>query len=454
MKKFLQFLSINLVILSNSLTLIACKAPELAEIWIITDGGGDLFDKAFSQQILEGAQDFTKNFNENRASISSIFGFEDWKNNSLRLKWIISSDGQQSTLQNNYNIAAYAGAKTIICAGFGHNSALTLEIQEIFSKMGVKFILVDTLIEKQINTAILTYASEESSFLSALASAIWLVANHETYESNKELKMSAFGALPIDTIVEFMMGFYWGVYYFNEFRNSDVRILAMINIIRNHINKEEMKPKELKDNKYKIIFDKLQNSFTGDFASGSNNAKILTSKLINDNKNSVVLPVAGGQTLDLISTISNSSKNKNAKIVGVDVDQSQQYEFAKDYFITSALKKIRVSVEWMLWKSFDLSKKVEGNKISFDFDFEAKKYFNGQKEHSSLASTDYLGISDNSKISDIFEQLNSDEYWNLASKVTDYFKKLSADLASNPQSDNWKNAWDNIDQSENIPDFD
>lgn len=439
MKKILRLMSTSLVLLNSSIVLIGCRPAALGEVWIITDGG-DLFDKAFNQQVIEGSQDFTDIFNKNRTLISNIPGFEYWKNHSVRIKWIISKDGELSTLQNNYNIAGYAGAKTIICAGFHHIPALTPEVQSIYGKLGIRFILIDSLINNPINIAGLTYASEESSYLAALAGSIWLVANHEKYSSNG-LKMSTFGGLAADVIVENMAGYYWGVYYFNKFKNSNPEILTMINKIRTKAGKDEMTAEELNSNKFNINFDKLPNSFSGGFESGTPNAKAITSQLINQQGNDIVFPVAGAQTTDLISAIFNSQSNNSAKIIGVDVDQSKQYEYAKDYFITSALKGIRSSVDWMLWNSFNLTRDKETEDITYNPD--GGKYFNGEIKYTPLQGKDYTGISDNPAIGDIYKTLvdDSDKYWKLAQKVMAAFEQLAKDLASDSDPKKWENAW-------------
>lgn len=436
MKKILKFLSSCFLILNSTMVLVACRPPSLGEIWIITDGG-DLFDKAFNQQALEGAQEFVTTFNENQKLISTIPGLEYWKNKTMKLKWIISKDGDVSTLQNNYNIAGYAGAKTIICVGFHHIPALTPKIQETYSKLGVKFILIDSKIDKPINVASLTYAAEQSSFLAAIAGAIWLVANHEKYGSS--LKMSTFGGLASDVIVENMSGYYWGVAYFNKYKNFDDDIIKMINKIRKKQNKEDMTKEDLASDKYKIIFDKLENSFSGGFESGSVGAKAITSQLVNTNKNNIIFPVAGGQTTDLISTIVNSPNNKTAKIIGVDTDQSRLYDYAKDFFITSALKGIAPSVEWMLWLSFNLEKNKATKEIVYQPD--GQKYFTGGIDYLPLASKEYTGIANNAAISVIYPDLMLDKYWDFASQVLSSFRKLFDDLAKVTDPKKWENAW-------------
>lgn len=452
MKKFLRLCSASLIMLNSSIVLVACRPATLGEVWIITDGG-DLFDKAFNQQVIEGSRDFANMFNQNRQLISQIPGFEYWKNHSVRVKWIISKDGELSTLQNNYNIAGYAGAKTIIAAGFHHIPALTPKVQSIYRQLGVRFILIDSVLSNPINLAGLTYASEKSSFLAALAAAIWLLANYEVYDRNG-LKMSTFGGLASDVIVENMSGYYWGVYYFNQYKDSNSDILTMINAIRRKQDKDDLSAAELANKN--ITFEKLPNSFSGGFESGTPNAKAITSQLINDVKNDIVFPVAGAQTTDLISAIVNSPTNKTAKIIGVDVDQSEQYDYAKDYFLTSALKGIRTSVDWMLWHSFNLKKDNDSQEITFDPNGE--KYFNGEFQYSPLTEKTYLGISNNPAISTIYNQLinDSDKYWNLADKVLFAFQKLANDLANINDPKKWDNAWRNdIDKSnpKYIPEF-
>lgn len=437
MRKFLKLCSTALVVINSSIVVVACRPPTLGEVWIITDGG-DLFDKAFNQQVVEGSEDFAATFNAHRDQISTIPGFESWKNRSMRVKWIISKDGDLSTLQNNYNIATYAGAKTIICAGFHHIPALSPEVQKVYANLGVKFILIDSLVSNPINVAGITYAAEQSSYLAALAGAIWLVANHENYQGT-QLKMSTFGATPTDVIVENMAGYYWGVSYFNALKGSrDPQILEMINKIRTEKGRALMTEDELAN--FNITFDKLTNSFSGGFESGTPAAKAITSQAINNNKNNIVFPVAGAQTTDLISTIVNSPNNNRAKIIGVDVDQSKQYEQAKDYFLTSALKGIHASVDWMLWNSLNLKYDKERDQVSAYSDGE--KYFNGEIDFSPLKDPEFTGISDNPAISAIYPTLiDGEKYWGLAGQVYEAFKKLADDIASNPDPKKWENAW-------------
>ncbi|MBE4704318.1 hypothetical protein [Spiroplasma platyhelix] len=220
----------------------------------------------------------------------------------------------------------------------------------------------------------------------------------------------------------------------------------MINQIRSAQGLADMNSSELAN--YNITFDKLENSFTGGFESGTPNAKAITSQLINDRKTDIVFPVAGAQTTDLISAIVNSPSNKAAKIIGVDVDQSEQYDYAKEYFLTSAKKGIRESVDWMLWNSFNL-KNDEGTISDYP---DSEKYFNS--EIPPLADKKYIGIFDNLSIQPIYQKLIEldDTYWNLADKVMEMFKKLSDDLANNTNSKKWDNAWQTV-IDVNIPDY-
>lgn len=444
MKKLLKLFGISLFFLNSAIVLVACRPASLGEVWILTDGG-DLFDKAFNQQVLEGSKDFVAEFNENRELISQLSGFENWTNQKMRLKWIASKDGDLTTLQNNYNIASYAGAKTIICIGFHHISALTPKLQQVYQKLGVRFILVDAELSSPINVAGLTYASDQSGFLSGLAGAIWLVANYEKYETNGGLKMSTFGGLPSDVIVRTMMGYYWGVEYFNQYKDIDSNILLMVNAIRTNLGKSLLSQTDLTNQN--IIFDKLQNSFSNGFNSGSLDAKNITNQLINENKNDIVLPVAGSQTTDLISAIENSQNNSSAKIIGVDVDQSLQYDYAKNYFVTSALKKIRSSINWMLWNSFNLTKDETNNEISSQC---GDEYFNGTGEYLPLSGEKSTGISNNEPIEEIYQTLVDNKYWDLATKVSVAYVDLNNDLASSTDAKKWNNAWQNLIDKDNL----
>ncbi|WP_339040827.1 BMP family ABC transporter substrate-binding protein [Spiroplasma endosymbiont of Apeira syringaria] len=444
MKYFLKLLIITLLINSSSVGLIGCSIPSVGDIWIITDGG-DLFDKAFNQQVLEGSKEFTKTFNDNRIMISNLPGNEVWKNKKMKTRWIISRDSTVSTLQNNYNLATFAGAKTIIVVGFNHLGALTPAIKNQYKKLGVRFILVDAKLEKPVDVACLSYSAEQSGFLSGLAGAIWLAANHETYDDNG-LKMSTFGSLPADTIVSYMMGYYWGVYYFNKYRNSNDNLLEMTNAIRIKEGKEKI---EKWTNKFDIHFDKIAKQFTGSFESGTKSSKAITSQLIDGYKDDIVMPVAGAQTIDLVSAVKNSTTNSKAKIIGVDVDQSVQYSYAKDIFITSALKGIHKSVNTWLWHSFNLDYNKD-DQHSVIKPINGEQYFDGSISQPALGGQQYLGIANNDSISAIYNNLiiDSNDYWRLAQKVTDAYNKLVADLVNDSTRDKWENAWKNyVDES-------
>ncbi len=443
MKKFLKLFGISLFFLNSAIIIAGCRPASLGEVWVLTDGG-DLFDKAFNQQVFEGSKDFVAEFNANRELISQFPGFENWANQKMRLKWITAKDSDVSTLQNNYNIASYAGAKTIVCIGNNHASAVTQPLQRVYQKLGIRFILIDSELTNPINVAGLIYASDQSSYLAGFAGAIWLVANYEEYETNGGLKMSTFGGMPSDIIVRIMMGYYWGVEYFNQYKSTDNNILSMINMIRTNLGKLLLTPEDLTSKN--IIFDKLQNSFSNGFNSGTINAKNVTNQLINESKNDIVLPVAGAQTVDLISAIKNSQNNNSAKIIGVDVDQSLQYDYAKNYFVTSALKKIRSSVNWMLWNSFNL----EATATNIIEQSDGEKYFNGEEKYTPLSGEDYTGIANNEPIAAIYQTLvNNDTYWKLAEKVSNAFDLLNADLKDNTDAKKWDNAWQKLIDKDN-----
>lgn len=401
MKKLLRFLSSIILTVSTASQVFACSPPALGEVWIITDGG-DIYDHAFNEQVLEGTQEFVTKFNSQRQRIAKIPGFKYWKNHQLKIKTIVSDNGEYSTLQNNYEVAGFAGAKTIVCDGFNHLSALTSKIQQTFKNLGVRFLLVDSRVMNPINVAALSYNSNQSGFLAGLAGAIWLMAHHEDYDANG-LKMATYGGLPAYTVVNYMYGFYYGVYYFNKFKNTDPNILTMINTLRSHEkNKKPMNKEQL--SKKNIQFDKsLKNSFTGDFNSGSTASQSLNDQLININKDAIVLPVAGAQTTDSIAAILKSSDNKKAKLVGVDVDQSVQYPSAKNLFITSALKNIKDSVSNALWNALDLN--------SFGDHSYRQKYYKHifSTDSTPKGGQGYTGIADNQAINPIYGDITTNE---------------------------------------------
>lgn len=258
--------------------------------------------------------------------------------------------------------------------------------------------------------------------------------------------MSTFGGLPADTIVSYMMGYYWGVYYFNKYRNSNDNLLEITNAIRIKEGKEKI---EKWTNKFDIHFDKIAKQFTGSFESGTKSSKAITSQLIDGYKDDIVMPVAGAQTIDLVSAVKNSTTNSKAKIIGVDVDQSVQYSYVKDIFITSALKGIHKSVNTWLWHSFNLDYNKD-DQHSVIKPINSEQYFDGSIPQPALGGQQYLGIANNDSISAIYNNLiiDSNDYWRLAQKVTYAYNKLVADLANDSTRDKWENAWKNyVDES-------
>lgn len=442
MRKIFSILSALALSSVSSLSIIACQNqfndPNVYRITIVTDGH-TITDHSFNESSYNGALQFKREFNA--WSHSSSANDSLYKNKRVEVSW---DNPQLTTLDNlmtSYNKAVFINSEVIVASGFLHHDAL-VRSQNGVLKHKTKFVFVDgdtpntEVPRENKQLAGLLYKAEQSGFLAGLAGAIWLVANHEKYDSNG-LKMSTFGGLPAQTIVSYMMGYYWGVYYLNNYRtNPD--LLKMVNDIR---TKNSISAIGLSafTSQYQISFDKIPTQFTGGFDSGSKQSKAITSQLIDFNREDIVMPVAGAQTVDLLSAIKSSSINNNAKVIGVDVDQTKQYEYAKNMFITSALKGIHASVSNWLWYAFNLNyEKSAGLPIITASD--GSKYFT-QPQAALGGAEGYTGICDNDPIDVIYNKLISKPYQLLANKVTSAFNVLSNDLTTDTNKNKWENAW-------------
>lgn len=100
-----------------------------------------------------------------------------------------------------------------------------------------------------------------------------------------------------------------------------------------------------------IHFAKLSNNQTDYVNSGfeAGRGKAQAEALVKDGAD-VILPVAGGQTVDAINAIGS----QKIKLIGVDTDQAQSYNANADLFLTSITKNIATAFE-------DIFAKVSNN---------------------------------------------------------------------------------------------
>lgn len=200
----------------------------------------------------------------------------------------------------------------------------------------VYFLLNDTPLNYQANTASILYAQHEGSFVIGALSAMM----------TKHSKLGFIGGVDIDVVKEFYSGFVQGAKYINK----DIVV----------------------ENVYLSNFP----DFSG-FSNPDKGNKIALDMYKNDID--IIYSVAGGSGNGIIE----AAKSNEKYVIGVDTDQDHM---AKGYVLTSMLKRLDIAI-------YDVIKKHLNNQFEWGKEY-TYGYKNGGISISEMKYTKHLFSSD------------------------------------------------------------
>ncbi|ELL44210.1 BMP family ABC transporter substrate-binding protein [Spiroplasma melliferum] len=355
MKRILQSLMMISIIGTSVSSVFACikKYNFDNSIWVITDGG-TINDLAFNQAAWEGASKYV--FTQKNQTTPP----QDWKNSNWRASYFESVSQTPGDYKNAYITSSIAGAKTLVLPGFNHGNTLGWAAglvdniiyidgssQNIHLNMDQKAPLAKNIIG-------ITYQAEASGFYASLATSIYLNAHQNEY--NGQLKVGSYGGMDNPVAVSnYMWGFLVGIDLFNTIINSSIN--SKWNNLKHNILKQvqNINPKITTLQsivKVQNVLKQNESWFSQSFQAGD--GKIISDELLARGAR-IIFPVAGAQVQDTINQI--KVNKANAKIVGVDTEQSKIY--GEDYVVTSALKQIATS-------TFDALKNIYSSECGYD----------------------------------------------------------------------------------------
>ncbi len=287
LKKLWVMLSLALV---ASMLLVGCGggAGDKLKVGMITDAGG-IDDKSFNATSWKGVEQAVK-----------------------ELK--IDGSYLESKQQTDYatNLAQYVNqdADLILTVGF----LLADDTADFASRYpDINFAIVD-MPSLGDNVRGLTFATDEAAFLAGYAAAA----------ATKTGKVATFGGINIPPVAIFMVGFEYGVEYYNQKHGTNVEVLGWDTAANDGV-------------------------FVGNFDSTDDGRRVAET-FMNEGAD-VIMPVAGPVGLGSAQAI---KERGNAWLIGVDTDWTVSASEYKDIILTSVLKNMDVVV-------FDTIKAVEAD---------------------------------------------------------------------------------------------
>ncbi|WP_339021025.1 hypothetical protein [Spiroplasma endosymbiont of Atherix ibis] len=329
MKKLLSGLMVGVVVLSSTSSLVSCsKISAIAEIYLVTDSG-KILDKSFNESTYKAGNEF----------LQQVVGNIDSKFKNSKISKIEPENASTKVLKNQYTNAKNNGAKTILLPGFHHaipgeGNNLAPKIMENVEQ-GSTIILDGRSSNK--NELGFSFRGDISGFYAGMSAIIWSLKNTD----NQTISLGSFGGISNPQAVDsFIVGYLASIELFNEYKTNKEGKEQLLKPIEKGgfaLSEESLK-REVKRTQKDLPKDLTDSSwFSQSFAQGD--GMNVTKNLI-QNKATVIMPVAGPQTLDVIGLSKTNDGGKTVKIVGVDTNQAEAFPQNEGMFITSAEKEL------------------------------------------------------------------------------------------------------------------
>lgn len=294
----------------------------------VADVGSILADQSFSESAYNGLREFYMKDcgieyvpEANSSDLSEGNGL-----------WKRPGEGNAARIASYENIKN-DGSNIVLATAFTHETALQMLTSDSFSADKEKlkdtgFIFVDGAMKTEwkdgettyksnpTNIASISYRADEGSFLTGLATAVYLNENHSLFANgttDSTIGVSAYVGYAIEPTLSFFNGFRQGLMYWNTIADK----------IELDDGKAAFKMKWISPgNNYEI------SQFSSDsFAPNNEKASVLTTNMIN-NGAKAIMPIAGPQTKLSVNRV--AQLQKPVSIIGVDTEQENISDLKKE----------------------------------------------------------------------------------------------------------------------------
>ncbi len=222
----------------------------------------------------------------------------------VQVKYLESQ--QQTDYATNIQEFINEGCDIIVTVGFLLGDA-TKEFAQKYPDQ--KFAIVDFAYDPPLpNVLGLTFSVDEAAFLAGYLAA----------GMTQTGKVATFGGIKIPPVTQFMVGFEYGVKYYNEKKGTNVEVLGW---------KTDLSMEGFGDG-----------VFVGNFESTDDGRRVAESFM--DEGADIILPVAGPVGLGTAAAV----KERGAMMIGVDTDWYISAPEYKEVYLTSILKNMDVAV--------------------------------------------------------------------------------------------------------------
>ncbi|MEN8173070.1 MAG: BMP family ABC transporter substrate-binding protein [Chloroflexota bacterium] len=240
---------------------------------------------------------------------SSWFEYQFYKGAqeaAMKFNWIGEIYQPRTVTEENQGLLNFLNKDCTLITGaplVGLNSVQ--DLANIYPEQ--KFLLMDFFSETQPeNIWIERFASDEAAFLAGYAAA----------SVTKTGKVGTFGGVYIPPVLDFMIAFEQGVFYYNQRHNAEVQLTGWSTKANDGI-------------------------FIGNFWSEDDGYQT-TKELIENQDVDIIFPVAGG--IVGIGVLKSAAEHENVFVIGVDTDWHLTFPEYQDIILTSVLKRMDISV--------------------------------------------------------------------------------------------------------------